>query len=317
MKGSFIISLDFELHWGGAEKWNLNERKVYFNETRRSIILVLELFKKYNLSVTWATVGFLFNENITEFINNIPIDKPTYNNLQLNYYNLVEILGENEAEDPYHYAKSLIDLILSYPRQELGSHTYCHYYALEDGQNSIQFDTDLSLAQKIAIEKYNIKLKSLVFPRNQFNDDYIEIAEKNDFTVVRSNPNVWFWKRKEGRLTSLFRACDTLLSISKSVCFTDSDIIKKDGVVCLPASRFFRSFKKREIIIQYFKMRRIKNEMTYAAKNGLHYHLWWHPHNLADDVDVNMKQLEDILQHFSFLNKKYQFKSLNMGDFSE
>lgn len=52
----------------------------------------------------------------------------------------------------------------------------------------------------------------------------------------------------------------------------------------IPASRFFRPFKNNEKIIQRLKLNRIKNEMTFAAKKGRNYHLWWHPHNFGENI---------------------------------
>jgi hypothetical protein len=53
--------------------------------------------------------------------------------------------------------------------------------------------------------------------------------------------------------------------------------------------------------------------MTYAAKNNLTYHLWWHPHNFGMDQDENFIFLEKILTHFQFLNTKYNFQSYTMS----
>ena len=38
--------------------------------------------------------------------------------------------------------------------------------------------------------------------------------------------------------------------------------------------------------------------MTFAAKTGSNYHLWWHPHNFGKDLEANLKFLEKILQHY-------------------
>jgi hypothetical protein len=35
--GKFIISLDFELHWGGVEVWDLQFKQEYFNNARIAI----------------------------------------------------------------------------------------------------------------------------------------------------------------------------------------------------------------------------------------------------------------------------------------
>jgi hypothetical protein len=62
---------------------------------------------------------------------------------------------------------------------------------------------------------------------------------------------------------------------------------------------------------------RIKTGLTYAAKNNLTYHLWWHPHNFGVNTDENFAFLENILKHYQFLNKKYNFQSYTMSDLAK
>ena len=62
-KGIFTISLDFELHWGGFEKWSLPQYQQYFFNTRKVIPQMLSLFEKHEVHVTWASVGMLFHNN--------------------------------------------------------------------------------------------------------------------------------------------------------------------------------------------------------------------------------------------------------------
>ena len=38
-----------------------------------------------------------------------------------------------------------------------------------------------------------ISLKSLVFPRNQFNESYLKVCVELGIENVRSNPNNWYW----------------------------------------------------------------------------------------------------------------------------
>lgn len=67
--GSLVISLDFELHWGAAEKWDLANKSDYFDVTRKSIPKVLSLFEKFDVHATWATVGFLFGKNREQLLD--------------------------------------------------------------------------------------------------------------------------------------------------------------------------------------------------------------------------------------------------------
>ena len=57
--------------------------------------------------------------------------------------------------------------------------------------------------------------------------------------------------------------------------------------------------------------------MTYAAKNKLVYHLWWHPHNFGRNCKENMILLKKILDHYNYLNNKYCFQSITMSELSK
>jgi len=318
MDGSFIISLDFELHWGGAEKWDLIQKKDYFLNTRKVVLELLKLFDEYNIRVTWATVGFLFSPSLEELKSFFPSQQPMYENQELNYYKLFEgkQVGVNETDDPFHFANSLLNEIIKIKGQELASHTFCHYYCNEDGQTKEQFDLDLKATQDISVHLFNKKLKSLVFPRNQFNETYLSVIKENGYSVIRTNPKVWFWKSKN-KLIFLARALDTLFSISKRLSFSDKEIISENGLVKLPASRFLRPYTEKEKVIQNIKIKRIKSEMYNAAINKEHYHLWWHPHNFGSFPKENLAQLKEILGYHRSLNQKYTFPSKNMGDFKK
>ena len=315
MAGKFIISLDFELHWGGAEKWDLKKKNAYFLETRKSIPEVLKIFKENNIRATWATVGFLFAKNKKQLLEFSPNLKPSYTNQKLSAYNYFEQVGEDESKDPFHFGYSLVHQILDTPGQELGTHTFSHYYCNETGQNLEQFEADLKMAQAISQENFGQTLRSLVFPRNQYNSDYLKVAQEQGIRVVRSNPDVWFWKETEGKFAPVYRAIDTLVSISKPLSFDRRNLKREDKIIKLPASRFFRPYKNKEKAIQNLKLKKIKNEMTFAAQNNLDYHLWWHPHNFGENVLENIRQLKEIIKHYHILNEKYGFQSVTMGNF--
>lgn len=315
--GKFIISLDFELHWGAPEKWDLSHKKDYFDVTLKSIPLVLTLFEEFGIHATWATVGFLFAKNKEQLLEFLPRDRPTYQNETLNYYKLIDNneIGNDEVDDPYHFGSSLIKKIIDTPYQELATHTFCHYYCNETGQNLQQFDADLKAVQSISVKNFGVELKSLVFPRNQFNESYLEVAHKNGIKVVRSNPDVWFWKNNS-KFSPVARAFDTLMPISTTLTFDEKKLVTKKEVLLLLASRFLRPYTNNEKYIQSIKLKRVLNEMTFAAKNKKLYHLWWHPHNFGQNMVENLSNLEVILKHFKYLNEKYKFTSSSMIEFT-
>ena len=61
-------------------------------------------------------------------------------------------------------------------------------------------------------------------------------------------------------------------------------------------------------------MRRIKRQMLHAAKNGLTFHLWWHPHNVGVMTQQHLQQLEEIFRYYTQLKETYGMQSLNMAE---
>ncbi|WP_350340021.1 hypothetical protein [Paraflavitalea speifideaquila] len=115
-----------------------------------------------------------------------------------------------------HFAPGIIQAILQYPGQELGSHTFSHYYCLEQQQEPRAFEADLQAAQKAAA-LFNSKLTSLVFPRNQFNPAYLKTCYEQGITTIRSNPANWFWSpvtnKGSGLVRKLVRTADAYIQV--------------------------------------------------------------------------------------------------------
>jgi hypothetical protein len=88
--------------------------------------------------------------------------------------------------------------------------------------------------------------------------------------------------------------------------------MKRQIPVNIPASRFLRPYTKKLKVFEKLRLKRIIDSMTYAAKKGLTYHLWWHPHNFGINISENFLFLEQILIHYQKLNKEYKFESMNM-----
>jgi peptidoglycan/xylan/chitin deacetylase (PgdA/CDA1 family) len=318
--GIFTISLDFELHWGGFEKWPLQNYRQYFLNTREVIPQMLSLFAEHDVHVTWATVGMLFHETREELINNSPDLKPTYKMSALSAYQYVNRagIGPDEDKDPFHYAPSLIKQIVATPGQELGTHTFAHYYCNEEGQNVDQFRADLQAAQRVA-QKFNRQLTSLVFPRNQFNDDYLRVCFEEGITAVRSNPLDWFWNiqstQNESGWKRLNRGVDAYFPIGKKNTYKLEDLsVRSNYPVCLPASRLLRPYRPKEVLLNDLKISRIKSEMERAAKKGEVYHLWWHPHNFGNYPQKSLEGLQKILTHYSYCREQFNMETLTMGE---
>ena len=66
--------------------------------------------------------------------------------------------------------------------------------------------------------------------------------------------------------------------------------------------------------LERVKLMRIKRQMRHAAKHGLTYHLWWHPHNLGVRTEEHLAQLEELFRYYKELKEKYGMESLNMRE---
>ncbi len=319
-QGIFSISLDFELHWGCFEHMQkLSEKeKRYFINTRNTIPKLLSLFESYGIHVTWATVGMLYNRNVDEWKKNKPSLIPAFENHDVSAYKWVNKHGFFSEEDPFHFAPELIQRIKSTPFQEIGTHTYAHYFCLEKGQTAAQFREDLITACKLA-KAEGTEIKSLVFPRNQFNKDYLSICHELGITSVRSNPDIWYWTSSadSSLLKRIFRTGDAYLKFQPYKMVFLNEIRADELPIQLPAARLYRPWKPRFPLLNKLKMRRILNEMTEAAQLGGYYHIWWHPENLGNHPEECLSEIRVMLEHFKKLEADYGFESLTMGETTE
>ena len=313
MNSKFVISLDFELLWGVFDVVDYSSKKQYFRQTRDVVPEILNLFDQYDVHATWATVGMLFNKDWEEWENNIPKVLPNYNKQELSAYNFGKSIKSSSTEE-YCFAPKLIQEIVQTPGQELATHTYSHYYCLEEGQTAESFDKDLEIAVAVA-SAIDVKLKSLVFPRNQFAPDYLQICNKHGIKNVRTNPKSWYWKDANSNsvLDKLGRTGDAYFNLGKKS-YPENHLYRiHDQPLEQKASRFFRPVEGNKYL-RKLKIKRILSEMEWAAKNDEVYHLWWHPHNFGNLPEESMIDLKIILNHFKLLKSKYNFESVNMAE---
>lgn len=321
--GAFVISLDFELHWGVFDLMSTEQYEVNLTNTRKAIQGMNELCGQYDIKMTYATVGFLFAENLQELQSFSPENKPYYKNPKLNPYNNVN-LGLDENLDPYHYARKILIEIRDNAQHEIGTHTFSHYYCLESGQDITTFESDLLSA--IDIAKHNdIQLKSIVFPRNQVNPEYLEVCKKHGIGSYRGNERVKIYdyygttnKRPEFINRGL-RLLDSYINLYGYHTYGLGDIQSKndDGLVNIPSSRFLRPYTPLLRFLEPLKLRRIKKAMSIAAKRNQVFHLWWHPHNFGANLDKNLLNLESIFLHYKKLNGQYDFSNMTMGSLAD
>lgn len=320
MEGIFTISLDFELHWGVFDKMDRKSRAACYQNTLCVIPRMLELFAEYEVHVTWAAVGSLFAEDQYEWEQLKPVIEPDY---ALEKYSAYKWVEQNGWQFNFaHFAPQTIKTILKYPGQELGTHTFSHYYCMEAQREKNAFSEDLKAAKKAALKFDNYPV-SLVFPRNQFNPHYLKVCYESGIKVVRSNPFSWFWspipERKSNLIRKLFRTGDAYLPAGNKRTSYPLESIKVPWgePIQLPASRLFRSWQPQYKFANKIRLRRLTKEMQTAAMHKECYHLWWHPENFGNYPEENINDLKLVLEEYKKCKAAYGMKSWNMGEYAK
>jgi peptidoglycan/xylan/chitin deacetylase (PgdA/CDA1 family) len=313
--GTFVISLDFELHWGVRDHLRVEDYTENLLGVRQAIPAMLALFSELEIHATWATVGFLFFENIDELLAAIPDELPKYSDPRLDPYGTLSELGRGEADDPFHYAPSLIRLIQATPGQEIATHTFSHYYANEPGPGLGAFRSDIRAAIA-AGKRLGVETKSIVFPRNQVSAAHVRICAEEGISAYRGLESDPFVAAGTGAGARAKRLLDQYVNLSGDgsgapICFGEKEIVS------VPQSRFLRPCTPGLPLLERMRLQRILSSMTSAAQKRRLFHLWWHPHNFGVNTDANLRFLRAILEHYRQLRRRYDFSSQSMAEVAE
>lgn len=315
----FVISLDFELYWGVRHMPSVADYIGNLRGARAAVVALLRLFKEYEIHATWATVGFLFFDGTSALQRCAPTLRPLYEKRKLSPYDDLPPPEARETPESIFFAPSLIRQIAESAHQEIGTHSFSHYYALEPGQNVDMFRQDLRSACAAA-EPFGLQLRSLVFPKNQCNEEYLGVCSELGMTSYRGTPSSWAYRATRDATyraphKRLTRLLDAYLPLSRA-CYP-MPAPSADLPLNIPASRYLRPHSRLLMHLETMRLWRIKRELTAAASTGQIYHLWWHPHDFGADLALNLAFLRKILEHYRQQRDRYGLESLNMSEVAE
>lgn len=320
--GTLVISLDLELYWGMFDKVSIDAYGEHIRGVHEAVPKMLALFSEYEVHTTWAAVGMMTCSSREELESLLPAEekRPTYASASISAYAHLHsgAVGTDEGDDPYHFGGSIIRAITETEGQEVGSHTFSHYYALEAGQTKEQFAADLA-AERAALERYGAEPRSLVFARNQVNRAYFPSLTEAGVTCYRGSPDHPLYRaRSEKQQTGpLLRGCrflDRYLPLSGHYTYALEDLAASGAPFNIPASRQLNPYARGLRVLESLKLWRIKRGMRKAARRGELYHIWWHPHNFGVDQEENLAELRALLAYFKELQKQYGMRSRSMGE---
>jgi hypothetical protein len=311
--GRFVISLDFELMWGVRDKLSIADYGRNILGVRQAVPALLALFAEHKIACTWATVGMLFFANKRELLAGLPEQRPRYTDPRLSPYEILSEIGDNEDTDPYWYGLSMIERIMDCPRQEIGTHTFSHFYCLEAGGDTEVFRSDIEAAYAAAARR-GLDLASIAFPRNQTTFTHLAICRDFGLRAFRGNEHIWFHRAGSDKDQTLmrraFRLADSYIPLGGTY---DRDPIVAEGLVDVTSSRFLRP-ARGDGLSERLRLKRITAAMDAAARRKTVFHLWWHPHNFGVEINRNLAFLSAILNHFHVLEDSYGMRSMTMAE---
>ena len=194
-KAVCLISADFELAWAFRFSKSISNPIERANklglQARMNIPVLLKLCKKYQIPITWASVGHLFLEGCQRVkgVAHPEIKRlPKFENQFWNFNSgdwFKDDPGTDFTTDPAWYCPDLIQKILNSPvGHEIGCHTFSHIDCRDAVCSDDVFLSEISECKKLA-NKFNIKLKSFVHPGHQIGN--LRNLNKEGFTSFRTD----------------------------------------------------------------------------------------------------------------------------------
>ncbi|HLT40697.1 MAG TPA: polysaccharide deacetylase family protein [Enhygromyxa sp.] len=314
--GALVVSLDLELAWGAREGGDAWGRRL--ERASETIRRILDLFEQREIHATWACVGLMFARDVDDARRFAPRLRPSYREAGLSAYDMLD-RGQPDAAPGCYFAPELIATIAARPNQEIGTQTFSWYHCNEPGQTAAQFDADLAAAVAIA-ERSGVQLRSLVFPRDQCNREYLPILARHGISAYRSRRPGWAYAPSTSKLLATVRR-GLCLADNFSLLIPDAALsrerilaVRPGQPVDIPASRHLRPYDPRFRELEPLRGHRMQFEMTTCADRGQIYHLWMRPLELADHIHENLVALDNLLRNARALANRVGFPSLTMSE---
>jgi hypothetical protein len=284
-QGTLTISIDLELAWGNWDNISQYHMQHIAEHERFIINRLLEIFNRYEISVTWAFVAALLDEKSSE---NMPGNKSLW------------------------YAPDIIDQVTSarFPH-DIGSHGGRHRYF--DDMSEKQAIEDLQFVAHIH-EKNGLALNSFVYPRNKVARTYLLVEQ--GIKVYRGEDIAWHQKLRSrqvyvGRLANLV---DKMLPIAPQV--VEPEYF--DNICNLPGSMLFFGRKGvRQFVSSNIMLSKLEKGLHAAIRGNSVFHLWFHPSNFWHNTQQQFKIFERFIAHATAQSSLGRLKIKPMAEFTK
>jgi peptidoglycan/xylan/chitin deacetylase (PgdA/CDA1 family) len=297
-KAQFVISIDTELAWGSIYDEKILKRKhESFLKTRACIKKILLLFEKYHISATWAIVGHLMLENCSKDngIKHPDLLRPNYSWFDKDWFDS-DPCGR-DGENSIWYGDDIINMIKDCKvQQEIGSHSFSHIMFGDKGCSSACAESDIKKWIEVA-ELHDIKPGSFVFPFNS--EGHHEILGQYGFKIYRSKNSESLAKIKNKKIKRIAHILNRFFALEPSTSKVETgvnNLLKIQGDFC-----YFRYKGWRNFLMWKSAVRKSKKGINRAINNGEAFHFWFHPFEIAANLNESINDLDEI---FSYASKK-------------
>jgi hypothetical protein len=290
-RGAFVLSLDVELVWGSFTHTSPAEFNRRYPDLRRVIASLLGLLAELEIPATWAFVGHLFLsecEKDADGRTHPEVVRPSFPWYPHDWLSCDP--GTSRAADPLWYGDDLVDAAAACEvQQEIGSHSFSHIHFGDPACTAEAARSDLNACVELA-DRRDITLRSFVFPRNS--EGHHELLREFGFTCFRGVDPNWY-RRVPGAARRIAHLVDDALGVAPPVSVAHEAL---PGLWNIPGSMLLMSRDGiRRGVPMASRVRKARAGLNAAERESKIFHLWFHPFNLAVDVDRMLAALRSIL----------------------
>jgi glycosyltransferase involved in cell wall biosynthesis/peptidoglycan/xylan/chitin deacetylase (PgdA/CDA1 family) len=305
--GTLVISIDTELQWGSLHRGEFGDRTDAAAE-RRAVERTLAVLDRHGIAATWALVGHLFlRECAPDPVTGVKhpeVVRPDYDWFDGDWFDRDPC--SDLVRDPEWYGADLVDAIRTCPtRQELASHSFAHMIAGDPGTSVATFRSDLAECRRVAALA-GLDVRTLVYPRNTIG--HVDELAGAGFTAYRGLPSRGRprpgWRARAARLTG--RVLLTRASTAQPR--------PEHGVWNIPGTFLFNPADRDHLGPWLWQARR---RLRQGARHGTLVHLWFHPQNISQDLDVGERALDDLLREARRLLDLGRLENLTMAELAD
>jgi peptidoglycan/xylan/chitin deacetylase (PgdA/CDA1 family) len=300
-KGAFVISIDTEMAWGLNHR---PERPYRYDDERRHLDRLLELFDRHDIPATWAVVGHLMLDRC-EPVGGVKHPEIVRSELEGPAGDWFDADPCTDAErDPTWYAPDLIERIRSASAaHEIGSHGFSHIRASDPGCSRETFDAELRAAVAAAAAR-GVTLRSLIYPRNGVG--HVDVLVEHGILAYRGR------RPSPARPGTIWdRAIDRTVGSER----TAVRPVSEDGIWNFPATILYDV----DIRPRTWRLwiRQVERRLDQAVERRSLFHLWFHPHNLRDRTEAAFEGLERLCRAAADHRRRGGLDTVTMGALAE